>query len=94
MANVKKRNGSTQQYDVEKVKSSIKKALTDAGENIEDKKEWIEKTAKDITDEMQEKGEKTTQEIKKKALNALDEAESKAAEAWRKFDKKYKPLKK
>ena len=90
MTDVKKRNGSTEPYDMEKVKSSIKKALIDAGEDIEDKTDWIEKTAKDIMGDVQKKGEKTTEEIKKKVLSAMDEAESKAGEAWRKFEKKYK----
>jgi len=90
MANVKKRNGSQQPYDPEKVKASIKKAIIDAGETLEDKKELIEKTAKDVGDEMQEKGLQTTEDIRKKVNEALEAAGSKASEAWKKFDERYK----
>ncbi|MBD3388808.1 MAG: transcriptional regulator [Candidatus Altiarchaeales archaeon] len=93
MANVKKRNGSTEPYDAEKVKASVKKAFIDAGETIEDRKDLIEKIAKEVTDDVKEKGEETTEAIKDKVVSSLDGAESKAGEAWRKFDKKYKSVK-
>lgn len=90
MASVKKRDGSEQAYDPEKVKASIKKAFIDAGDSIEEKRDVIENIAGEVTSDIVEKGEETTKTIKVKILSSLDDAQESAGQAWRRFDERYK----
>jgi transcriptional regulator NrdR family protein len=85
-----KRNGHTEPFNAEKMTNSIRKAAVDAGIQIDKKRKMIEGVAKKVTEMAEQKGQIEFSAIRDKILNELDQAEPKMAEAWRKFDQKYK----
>jgi transcriptional regulator NrdR family protein len=90
MINVIKRNGKMQSFEAEKVRNSIRKAAIGAGLSPDKKKKMIEGVAKKATEMVEQKGQMETSALRDKILNELDQTEPKVAEAWRKFDQKYK----
>lgn len=90
MANVKKRKGEEEAFDMDKVRRSIKKAATDAGLTDERIAEVTEQTSEKVAD-LKEQADVTTEQLRASILSSLDDVESKAADAWRQFDEKYKP---
>lgn len=90
MAKVKKKTGILEDLDKEKVKKSIEKAYVDAGKSVSEGKENIAKITEDVTNQAKDKGEETTDEIRNKIVDALDKSQENAADAWRRFEKKYK----
>jgi transcriptional regulator NrdR family protein len=90
MTNVAKRNGEIQPFEAEKIRNSIRKAAIDAGLSPDKKKKMIEGVAKKATEMAEQKGQIETSALRDKILNELNQSEPKVAEAWRKFDQKYK----
>jgi transcriptional regulator NrdR family protein len=90
MINVIKRNKEMQSFEAKKVRNSIRKAAIDAGLSPDKKKKMIEGVAKKATEMVEQKGQMETSALRDKILNELDQTEPKVAEAWRKFDQKYK----
>lgn len=92
MADVIKRSGQREAFNSEKITNSIRKAAVDAGIRIDKKRKMIEGVAKKVTEMAEQKGQIETSALRDKILNELDKAEPKVAEAWRKFDQKYKTI--
>jgi transcriptional repressor NrdR len=90
MTDVIKRSGNKEEFNPDKIRSSIKKAAIDAGETSEKTFENVKSVAGEVIEESEKKDEIETSEIRKNILNKLDNIEKKVAEAWRRFDKKYK----
>ncbi len=90
MANVKKRKGAEEAFDMEKVKRSIKKAATDAGLSEQRIQEVTNQASEQLSD-LKMQADLTTEQLRSQILSTLDDVESKAADAWREFDEKYKP---
>ena len=85
-----KRNGHTEPFNAEKITNSIRKAAVDAGIRIDKKKKMIEGVAKKAIEMAEQKGQVETSALRDKILDELNQSEPKVAEAWRKFDQKYK----
>ena len=92
MTEVKKKSGAKEQFDAEKIRRSIQKAVIDAGSTVEKKAEVIEEASEAAIKKAMEQGEVTTVMLRDKTLEKLDEFDASAAEAWRKFDMKYKQV--
>jgi transcriptional regulator NrdR family protein len=85
-----KRNGRAEPFNGEKMINSIRKATVNAGMQIDKKRKMIEGVAKKVTEMAEQKGQVETSALCDKILNELNQSEPKVAEAWRKFDQKYK----
>jgi|AntAceMinimDraft_18_1070375.scaffolds.fasta_scaffold48555_2 transcriptional regulator NrdR family protein len=86
-----KKDGREQEFNPEKVKLSIRKAVEEAG--LEEKRinEVVEKVFSaviEITDEVEEKI--TSSQIREKILSTFDEIEEVASQSWRNHDRKFK----
>ena len=90
MTDVIKKNGKKEVFEVDKIRKSIKKAFVDAGISISKTKDLIEKIAQDVVKTTKGKTEITSKAIKDKILDGLDNAKKIAADAWKRFDRKYK----
>jgi len=90
MAEVIKRSGQRESFNAEKIRNSIRKAVIDAGIQIEKKKKIIEAVAKKSIKMAERKGQIEASALHDKVLNELDKTDPKVAEAWRKFDQKHK----
>lgn len=89
---VKKRDGSKETFDPEKMKRAMQKAAIDATYSLEGAVDLtlIEEISEDITREAKEKGEIDTTTIREKILSRLEKMGSSIAESWKKFEGKYK----
>ena len=90
MGEVSKKDGGKEAFDAEKIRRSIMKAMVDAGESVEERKDLVDKITANAVEKFGQKGDAATAEIKEYTLSALEKAGSKASNAWSKFDKKYK----
>jgi transcriptional regulator NrdR family protein len=90
MAEVIKRNGQREDFRAEKIANAIRKASIDAGIQIDKKKKMMEDVSKKAIEMAEQKGQIATSALRDKILNELNQTEPKVAEAWRKFDQKYK----
>ncbi len=86
-----KKDGREQEFDPEKIKISIRKAVEEAG--LEEKKinEVVEKVFNaviEMTDEVEEKI--ASSQIREKILSTFDEIEEVASQSWRNHDRKFK----
>jgi transcriptional regulator NrdR family protein len=93
MTEVIKRDGGKETFNPDKLINSIRKAVIDAGMGVEQKKEMIEQVSRMAINVVEEKGRVSTRVLRDKILSKLDEADSAVADAWRRFDHKYKPEK-
>ena len=93
---VKKKTGKTEPFDPEKIRRSIQKAAIDAGYTLEGMADpnLIDEVTKGIIEEAQEKKEIKTTVIRNSILNRLQKSESSIAKSWKKFEKKYKSVRK
>jgi transcriptional regulator NrdR family protein len=91
LADVIKRSGKKEMFNPDKMINSIKKAVIDAGMLVEEKKEMIQQVAQKVVKQVEEKGEIATHALRDNILSSLDEADPTVAQAWRRFDQKYKP---
>ena len=90
MAEVVKGDGSREAFDIEKVRSSIKKAIFDAGLSTKDMSDKIEQSVSSVVELTKHKGTVTTETIRKQILNFFDLTEKRVSDAWRVFERKYK----
>jgi transcriptional regulator NrdR family protein len=88
MVDIIKKNESKQEFDPEKIKTSISKAVTDSGANVEDKKEMIEKISNEVIEAFKDKDEIKSSEVREMVLKKLTEADETVANAWKKFEEK------
>lgn len=90
MTDVRKRNGSKEPFDSDKIKRSIQKAGIDAGFLMDDIGVLVDDVTNQIVEIARQKNEINSDAIRDNVLIELDKAQSTIAEAWREFDKKYK----
>lgn len=90
MAFVVKTNGKRERFDAEKVRSSIKKAVIDAGLSVSKMRSAIEKVTKNVAEMAREKTSVTTRAIRSKILKDFDKIKKPVSNAWRRFDFRYK----
>ena len=90
MTNVKKRNGEIQPFEAEKIRNSIRKAAIDAGLSPDKKKKMIEGVAKKAIEMAKQRDQIETRALRDTILAELEKTEAPLAEAWRRFDNKYK----
>jgi len=84
---VTKRDGSTEPFDAEKIRRSIKTAAEEAGLAADRIAEVVEKVGGSVIDFAKSKAEVTTAEIRDRILSELDAVESAVSAAWRTYDK-------
>jgi len=89
---VKKRDGSRETFDPEKMKRAMQKAAIDATYSLEGAVDLtlIEEISDDITREAKEKGEIDTTTIRERIISKLETVGSSIAESWKRFDRRYK----
>lgn len=90
MPTVVKRDGTKEEFDINKVKRSIKKAVIDAGLTIKEKTDVIGEVSRAALETAKEKSEVTAEALREQILTHLDKAASEVSEAWRQFDTRYK----
>lgn len=90
MIQVVKRKGNVEQYNPDKIKSSLKKATIDAGYTVKEKEELIDEIYDKINKKFKNEGQIKTENIRGCLLTELEECEPYIAKSWRNFDKKYK----
>jgi transcriptional regulator NrdR family protein len=89
---VRKRDGSTETFDPDKMKRAMQKAAIDATYSLEGAMDLtlIDEISEDISKEVKEEDEIESTTIREKILSKLEEVESSIFESWKKFDRKYK----
>ncbi len=87
MSVVIKRNGKQQEFNSNKIKSSIQKSSNDAGISASRTKEILDEVAKPVIDKYQNKKVKTLY-LRRIILRRLDRKSKSVANAWRRYDKK------
>jgi len=85
-----KRRGKLEPYKPSKIRASLEKATIDAGYNLDEKKEIIDKIYETVTRKLEGKEEIKTATIRMCLLTELDKCEPYIARSWRRFEKKYK----
>lgn len=90
MTVVRKRSGDKEPFDVEKLRRSIQKAAIDAGYTLNDVSNDVDKITTKIVDMANQKIEINSDAIRDHVLMELDESNPSLAQAWRRFDEKYK----
>lgn len=90
MTVVRKSSGDKEPFDAVKLKRSIQKASIDAGYSLDDIEEDVEEITSKIGDLAKQKNEINSNAIRDHILKELDELNPAAAQAWLKFDEKYK----
>lgn len=86
-----KKDGSREPFDIEKIRSSIKKAAQEAGLDEGRMNEVIEKTVSRVGETMDEIEEEISSfQIREEILVILDEIEASVSQAWREHDRKSK----
>jgi len=86
-----KKDGREQEFNSEKIKLSIKKAVEEAGLEEEKINEVVEKVFNaviEMADEVEEKI--ASSQIREKILSTFDEIEEVASQSWRNHDRKFK----
>ena len=86
MAEVIKKDGTKQPFDIEKVKKSVAAAADQANIEEEKKNEAIERVSTAVSQLAEGKEEITTIEIKERILSELDSVEPRVSESWRKYE--------
>lgn len=85
---VTKRDGSKEDFKPEKIKSSIRKAAQAARLPEDRIEEVVEQVSGAVIEELREREEIATTEIRGKVLTHLDTLVPAVSEAWRKYDEK------
>ncbi len=85
-----KKDGSKQKFEEEKIKNSILNAAEDAGLEINELGDVIDKVLNSVLEIANSVEEISTTQIKEKVLEALDEIEESISDSWRKYEKEYK----
>lgn len=87
---VRKRTGGKEQFDEVKLKRSIQKAGIDAGYTLDDISGEVDEITRKVVKIAKQKNEINSGAIRDHILKELDDLKPTVAEAWRKFDGKYK----
>lgn len=92
---IKKRNGETEAFNDEKIFRSLQKAVIDAGKDPEEEKDLVREVARDVIAEIRggpvmEHDSASTEKIREKILERLDQESSAVSYAWLEFEKRYK----
>ncbi|OPY24160.1 MAG: transcriptional regulator NrdR [Methanobacterium sp. PtaU1.Bin097] len=90
MTVVRKRSGDKEPFDEVKLKRSIQKAGIDAGYTLDDISDEVDEITGKILEMANQKIEINSDAIRDHILVELDETKPSIAEAWRRFDEKYK----
>ena len=90
MTEVIKRNQSKEEFDTEKIRSSVRAAAQDINMGEEKTREVVERVSRSTIDMAQSRNEIESSAIREKILGELDRVEPSMSEAWRKFDQKNK----
>ncbi len=90
MTVVRKSSGDNEQFDAVKLKRSIQKAGIDAGYTLDDIEEDVDEITSKIEEFAKQKNEINSAAIRDHILKELDELNPAVAQAWLKFDEKYK----
>ncbi len=90
MTEVVKRDGGKQEFDLARVRRSIKKATLDAGLKIEDHKKEIEELTNKVKKMAEENDVISTSQIRKKILHNARTVNEKLLDSWERFENKYK----
>jgi len=83
-----KRDGSREDFKPEKIRGSIRKAAKAAGLPEDRIEEVVEQVSGSVIEELKEREEVATTEIRGKVLTHLDTLVPAVSEAWRKYDEK------
>ncbi len=91
MTDVIKRNGQTEPFREEKVRNSLESATRDAGYDPQEKRNLIDKTVQDVTQNVQNTDQVKAGQIRNLILNDIEEEEQEAgstdiAAAWRNYE--------
>lgn len=91
---VQKKSGKTEPFDPEKVRRSVQKAAIDAGYTLEGMADpnLIDEVTTGIIEEAEEKREIKSATIRESILNRLEKTESSIAQSWKKFEERYKSI--
>lgn len=92
MVQVIKRDGRKEQFEEDKVRASVKKALIDGGHKVESHKKEVERIVSIVRERAQEENPIPTAAIREAVLTELEGSEGEAAQAWKRFDVRYKGL--
>lgn len=90
MTLVRKSSGDKEQFNEVKLRRSIQKAGIDAGYTLDEISDDVEDILTKIVDMARQKNEINSEAIRDYVLVDLDELNPLVAQAWRKFDSKYK----
>ena len=88
MANfIIKKDGTKEPFNVQKIKSAVLAAATQAGVTAEEGAEIAEKVASTIVQSVANLSDVLGVEVRARALSQLDVIAPTVAEAWKKYDK-------
>ncbi len=90
MTAVIKKNGDREPFDQLKMRKSIEKAAVDAHNLIPES--LVEEVARSVEKKVRAHDTIESSAIRTEILNELEKRERSTAEAWRRFDAKYKAL--
>ncbi len=85
-----KKDGSKQKFEEEKIKNSILNAAEDAGLEISELGDVIDKVLNSVLEIANSVEEISTTQIREKVLEALDEIEKSISDSWRNYEEEYK----
>ena len=86
MANVIKKDGSKEPFDIEKVKKAVVAAAQDTDVSEERKNDVMGKITEAVQALLGEREEISSADIKEKILSELDAMEPSISASWRKYD--------
>lgn len=86
LTSVIKKNGKKVPFDPEKIKSAIAGACTDAGVADAEKHIIVEQVSASMVMDFMDKTEVTTDQIKEKILDELDNSSPFVAKHWREYE--------
>ncbi len=89
MTQVIKRNGSRENFNIQKLRKSIENAVSEAGFSVTEKMNLIEHATQDAENLVKERNEVKSQELRNEIVNDLEEDDSKVAESWRNYEKQH-----
>lgn len=91
MTDVIKSNGRKEPFSEEKIRNAIEGATREAGYNVQEKQNLIDRTVNDVAQNVQGVDQVETEKIRNLVLTDLEEEEQKAGEtdiaaAWRNYE--------
>ncbi|HTX60857.1 MAG TPA: ATP cone domain-containing protein [Methanobacterium sp.] len=92
MTTVRKSTGLKEEYDEDKVVRSIQKAAIDAGYGLDDVSSEVTSITSIINEMASEKQEINAEAIRDNVLKELEKTKPEVAQAWYRFDEKYKGI--